>query len=61
MLRLLLNHGARAFINAPNDVGDTALIVCARQCDTVTHTRTHARTHTARGALPSVTHFLIQH
>ncbi len=33
VLRLLLNHGAGEFVDAQNDVGDTPLIVCARQGD----------------------------
>lgn len=33
ILRLLLSHGAGAFVDERNNVGDTALIVCARQGD----------------------------
>ena len=33
VLRLLLNHGAGQFIDVQNNVGDTPLIVCARQGD----------------------------
>lgn len=33
VLRLLLNHGAAEFINVQNNVGDTPLVVCARQGD----------------------------